>query len=106
MDPGRIAVDATTQRFEFAIELFWRFLQQILLTKGIEVHYPKDVLKKAYAGRLIDDEKMWLAMLNDRNALLHVYDEQQADIIYDHIKKYAPFLQQSFSDLEQHLDEQ
>ncbi|HEV2916260.1 MAG TPA: HI0074 family nucleotidyltransferase substrate-binding subunit [Candidatus Babeliales bacterium] len=96
---NRLNIDATIQRFEFTIELFWKFLQRILNAKGVEVRFPKDVLKEAYAGKLIDDEQTWLAMLHDKNVTSHTYDELQADIIYNHIKQYYPLLQNSFNAL-------
>jgi nucleotidyltransferase substrate binding protein (TIGR01987 family) len=88
----RSNIDATIQRFEFTIELFWKFLKRILDSKGIEVRFPKDVLKEAYAGHLIDDEQTWLDMLRDRNLTSHTYDEELADRIYENIKIYFPIL--------------
>ena len=56
----RIIVDATIQRFEFTVELFWKFLKGILEKKGVFVQYPKDVLREAFRGYLIDNESEWL----------------------------------------------
>lgn len=50
----RSNIDATIQRFEFTIELFWKLLRVILESKGVEVQYPKDVLREAFKGHLID----------------------------------------------------
>lgn len=100
MDEDRGNIDASIQRFEFTIELFWKLLKRILETKGVEVRYPKDVLKEAYAGGLIDDEKMWLKMLRDRNLTSHTYDESLADEIYAHIKQYYPVLKDALQKIE------
>ncbi len=89
---ARMHIDATIHRFEFTIELFWKLLKNILESKGVEVRYPRDVLKEAYAGGLIDNEEIWLSMLNDRNMTSHVYDEEIADQIYVRIKTYVPVL--------------
>ena len=86
----RINIDATIQRFEFTIELFWNFLKAILETKGVATQYPKDVLKGAFAGGLIDDEHEWIKMLQDRNATSHTYDEKLANSIYQNIHGYIP----------------
>lgn len=59
--------------------------------KGVEVVYPKDVIKKAYAGKLIDNEER-LAMLYDRNISSHTYNQDLADEIYARIKTYVPLL--------------
>jgi nucleotidyltransferase substrate binding protein (TIGR01987 family) len=63
----RAYIDATIQRFEFTIELFWKLLKKILQNKGVDVSYPKDVIQKAYAGGLINDEHLWISMIYDRN---------------------------------------
>jgi len=100
MDEDRGNIDASIQRFEFTIELFWKLLKRILETKGVEVRYPKDVLQEAYAGGLIDDEKVWLRMLKDRNLTSHTYNEDLADEIYEHIKKYYPILEEALQKIE------
>ncbi len=100
MDEDRGNIDASIQRFEFTIELFWKLLKRILESKGVEVRYPKDVLKEAYAGGLIDDEKAWLRMLRDRNLTSYTYDENLADEIYAHIKLYYPILEQALQKIE------
>ena len=84
--------DAVIRRFKFTIELFWKFLKRILEIKGIQVRYPKDVLKEAFAGNLIENEQIWLNMLQDRNLTSHTYDEELADKIYAHIQSYFPTL--------------
>lgn len=96
----RSNIDATIQRFEFTIELFWKLLRSILEAKGVQVQYPKDVLKEAYKGHLIDNEQEWLKMLLDRNLSSHTYDKQLADKIYANIKSYIPLLTATFDKLQ------
>ena len=100
MDEDRGNIDASIQRFEFTIELFWKLLKRILDAKGVDVRYPKDVLQEAYSGGLIDDEKVWLSMLKDRNLTSHTYNEDLADEIYEHIKKYYPILKDALQKIE------
>jgi nucleotidyltransferase substrate binding protein (TIGR01987 family) len=92
----RVIIDATIQRFEFTIELFWKLLQHILESKGVLVQYPKDVLKEAYRGHLIDQEEIWLSMLKDRNLTSHTYDEKLADEIFARVKKYIHVFQKTY----------
>lgn len=99
MMQDRINVDATIQRFEFTIELFWKLLKVILESKGVAIQYPKDVLREAFRGKLIDDEKCWLEMLHDRNATSHTYDEEIANKIFNNIKKYIPVIRRTFDAL-------
>ena len=104
--PNRVNVDATIQRFELTIELFWKLLRRILHSLGREVTYPREILKEAYAGRLIDDEESWLQMLEDRNNTSHTYDEELADQIYENIKRYCPVMRETYTRLHQQFWEQ
>lgn len=101
LDQNQAVMDATIHRFEFTIELYWKLLKRIIESLGKEVNYPKQVLQEAYAGKLIDDEKIWLAMLNDRNETSHTYNEEVANKIYQHIKIYYPILKENFDKLNQ-----
>ena len=103
MEEDRSNIDATIQRFEFTVELFWKLLKKILFSKGVTAQYPKDVLREAYAGALIDDEQLWINMLNDRNQTSHTYDEDLANKIYENIKTYTPIFRKSFDVLNQKL---
>lgn len=100
IEEDRMSIDATIQRFEFTIELFWKLLKAILEQKGIEVQYPRDVMQQAYQGQLIDDEDMWIAMLKDRNLTSHTYDKKLADDIFKRIHHYLPVLKSSFAHLQ------
>lgn len=95
----RSNIDVSIQRFEFTIELFWKLLRVILESKGVKVQYPKDVLREAFKGHLIDHEQEWLKMLLDRNITSHTYDEQLADKIYNNIRSYIPTLRSTFDKL-------
>ena len=88
----RANIDATIQRFEFTFELAWKFLKEYFFGQGLELNYPKEVIKEAFAVRLIDDEDIWLGMLKDRNMTSHTYDEVLAGEIYARIKIYVPLL--------------
>lgn len=90
MKRDRSNIDATIQRFEFTFELSWKFLKDYLYEKGLDLYYPKDVLKEAFAAGLIDHESVWSTMLSDRNLTLHTYDEKLADAIYMRIRNYVP----------------
>lgn len=100
----RATIDAAIQRFEFTIELFWGLLKRILKSKGVDAVYPKDILRQAYAGNLIDDdESQWLSMLNDRNLTSHTYNIDLADLIFARIKGYYPVLENALTKLSHEL---
>ncbi len=88
----RANIDATIQRFEFTFELGWKFLKDYFEEKGVVLNYPKEIIQEAFAAGLINDERLWLQMLSDRNMTFHTYNEKLADEIYERIKKYVPEL--------------
>lgn len=100
VSPGRFEIDVTIQRFEFTFELFWKTLKKILQddfdTKTVA---PRQTLQQAYGMDLISNEKMWVAMLDDRNMTSHTYQQDIADQIYQNIKIYTPFLRQELNSL-------
>jgi nucleotidyltransferase substrate binding protein (TIGR01987 family) len=93
--------DATIQRFEFTIELFWKLLKKVLLHEKIEATTPRDTLNKAYQYRLINDENIWLKMLDDRNNTSHAYKEHEAKIIFENIKNYLPVFISTYESLKE-----
>ena len=88
----RANIDATIQRFEFTFELAWKFLKDYFLEQGIELNYPKEVIREVFSVNLIDNEDIWIKMLKDRNMTSHTYNEKLADEIYIRIKSYVPEL--------------
>ena len=73
--------DGVIQRFEFTFELAWKSLREYIADRGGDMNtvvFSKQVFKAAYAAHLIDDEQVWLDMLDARNITSHVYDDQQA----------------------------
>jgi nucleotidyltransferase substrate binding protein (TIGR01987 family) len=78
--------DGLIQRFEFTFELAWKTLKAIFEDEGlIGLNSPKTVLKEAFAADLIQDEGIWLLMLNDRNSTTHIYSEEMALAICNNI---------------------
>ena len=105
MEADRSNIDASIQRFEFTIELFWKLLKRILADLGQEATYPREVLQAAYAGNLIENESAWIRMLEDRNQTSHAYNEELADAIYGRIKTYFPILKTTYLALEERYAE-
>lgn len=65
-----------------------------------EIRFPKPVLEKAFAYKLIDDEQLWLGMLQDRNKTSHIYNEQEIDRIYKNIvERYYPEIRKCYEKL-------
>ncbi len=66
------------QSFEFTFELAWKTLKDYLQNQGLEVQFPREVLKQAFAAQLIEDGALWIEMLDKRNELTHTYNQEQA----------------------------
>ncbi|MCC8418567.1 MAG: nucleotidyltransferase substrate binding protein [Rickettsia endosymbiont of Glossina mortisans submortisans] len=88
----RAYIDATIRRFEFTFELAWKFLKEYFSQKGTVLHYPKEVIRKAFITGIINDESLWIYTLTDRNMTSHTYDKKLADEIYSRIRNYVPEL--------------
>ena len=93
-----IVMDATIQRFEFTYELMWKTLKIFLEDiHGIRAVSPRLVFKEAYALSIIEQEGIFLEMIQSRNLLSHTYNEKQAAKIY----KKCPLYLSAIKDLYQ-----
>ena len=89
--------DASIQRFEFTIELYWKVLKNALEVEGFLPQTPRDAFAKAYQVDLINDESVWLSMLKDRNLTSHIYQEEVADQVAQNLFAYCAVMKKSFS---------
>ena len=93
--------DSLIQRFEFNVDLFWKYVKRYLeeeIKLNIPVGGPKPTIREACRAKLIteqDSEKI-IKMIDHRNMSSHIYKEEIADQIaekisgyYDLIKKYV-----------------
>ncbi len=99
LDEHRFVMDATIQRFEFSMELFWKNFKNFLEREEKEVLSPRDAVAQAYQMKWFNDEKLWLKMLHDRNFTSHNYERESADEIYARIKTYYPKMKSSYETL-------
>jgi nucleotidyltransferase substrate binding protein (TIGR01987 family) len=79
--------DGVIQRFEFTFELLWKALKIYLEYQGVIVKTPRGSFVEAFRIGLIDNEKAFLDMLEDRNNTSHIYDKETSEKIYNRIKK-------------------
>lgn len=99
-----LVVDGTIQRFEFAIELYWKTFKRLLALEGIQSNTPRESVQQAFQAQWIADETAWLGMLRDRNETSHIYDETTARRIYGNIKGYFPELTRTYQFLQQRFE--
>lgn len=81
-----IVIDGVIQRFEFTFELSWKLMKMYLEYTGInEIRSPRATIREAFSSKLIDDGEQWIDMLVDRNKTSHLYDEEEARLIFEKI---------------------
>ena len=84
--------DALIKRFEFTFELAWKTLRQFMIDSGYLVKSlsPKGTLAQGYQESILQNELVWVQMLEDRNLSAHDYGSEIAQIIADRISnKYV-----------------
>jgi nucleotidyltransferase substrate binding protein (TIGR01987 family) len=68
--------EGVIQRFEYTFELAWKTLKDYLEEGGLVISpvTPRQVIKDAFAAKVISDGEDWIKMLDTRNLLSHSYD--------------------------------
>lgn len=68
--------EGVIQRFEYTFELAWKTLKDYLEAGGLVIApvTPRQVIKEAFAAKVIGHGTVWIAMLDHRNLLSHTYD--------------------------------
>lgn len=89
--------DSIIKRFEYTFELCWKCGKIALRSKyGIEIFSPKECFRQLRKNNLISDGESELAlqMTDDRNEIIHTYNENFSIKIYEKIlKKYFRLLE-------------
>lgn len=79
--------DGAIKRFEFCTELAWKTCREYLIEQGYQdINSPKAVMKQAFSDGIINDETVWLEILNSRNETAHIYDENNSVEIFNNIR--------------------
>lgn len=84
--------DAAIQRFEFTFELAWKSASACVRAEGLDALSPREALRASYRLGWVDDDALWLRMLDDRNRTSHSYNEAVADEIFRRLPEYAAAL--------------
>ena len=79
-------VDGTIKRFELCYELSWKIIKLYLEDLGIICKNPKECFKQAKINNLIEDESVWMEMIETRNQLIHEYSLEFSRETFEKIK--------------------
>lgn len=87
-----VAISGTTADFDRLFELSWKTLKEYM-QKELGMHEaktgsPREILKLAYQQELIQDEQIWLEMLDYRNDDSHHYRKSDAIIYVSKIQNH------------------
>ena len=89
--------EGVIQRFEYSFELAWKTVKDFLEAGGLVIALvtPRQVLKDAFAAKVIADGQVWIDMLDHRNLLSHTYDSSVFEEAVDAIAaRYLPALEE------------
>ena len=87
---------------EFSWELAWKTIKDFLTHQGLDVTGPRDAIKQGFKNGLLTEDEAWLDMLEARNLMAHIDDEDQSGKVKKVIcEKYFGLLE----DLHQRLKE-
>ena len=90
---NQLEKEGVIQRFESCFELAWKTVKDYMEASGVvfDVVMPRQVIKDAFAAKVLEDGTTWMAMLDHRNLLSHTYNpavfEQAVDAIH---QRYLP----------------
>jgi nucleotidyltransferase substrate binding protein (TIGR01987 family) len=68
--------EGVIQRFEYTLELAWKTIKDYLEAGGLVISpvTPRQVVKDAFAAKVLPDGQVWIDMIDSRNLLSHTYD--------------------------------
>lgn len=93
LEVTEIVRDSAIQRFEFTIDLAWKYIKTILEeTKGVICNSPKDCFREAFRQGLIEYNDIWIELVDLRNQTSHTYHEEVAKKVYTAIPEAIKYL--------------
>ena len=80
--------EGVIQRFEYTFELAWN-LKDRLEYDGVSLPTvtPRQVIRRAFQAKLIQDGDTWIDMLTDRNLMSHTFDCAKFVVVIDRIQR-------------------
>ena len=81
--------EGAVQRFEYCFESAWKTVKDYLEASGFvfATVTPRQVLKDAFAAKILKECPVWMDMLDHRNLLSHTYDSTHFNMAVDAIHR-------------------
>ena len=83
--PAEFWIPTMITYFKLSFELSWKVMKKHMQDRSIDsasTGSPRDIIKLAYKEHYIDNEQLWLDMLEDKNIMEHQYnDEVSVDML-------------------------
>jgi nucleotidyltransferase substrate binding protein (TIGR01987 family) len=99
-------IDGTIKRFELCYELSWKIIKLYLEDLGIICKNPRDCFKQAKINNLIEDEVIWMEMIDTRNQLVHEYSSDFSREIFEKIKNdYVRILEELYKNIKERAED-
>lgn len=96
-----VYLDVAVKRFEFTFEMAWKAIRRYLDFEGIICKSPRACFKEAFAQGLVEEEGVWLEMIEFRNLSTHIYNEQEIQELLDYVSSFS----KAFNQLKAHLEQ-
>lgn len=76
------------QAFEFTFELGWKVMQARARSEGLDVVTPRASIGAGLKLDLVEDEQLWLDMLESRSLASHTYRPELAREVVEAIERH------------------
>jgi nucleotidyltransferase substrate binding protein (TIGR01987 family) len=92
---NQLEKEGVIQRFEFCFKLAWKTLKDYMEEDGFvfATITPRQVLKDAFAAKILQDGQVWIDMLAHRNLLSHTHNTKRFEEALKAVhQRYLPAL--------------
>jgi len=103
-----IVLTAVIKTYEMSIELGWKVMRDFLEYQGVDapLRGSRDAIRSAFKAYIHIDAPLWLKMVEDRNRIVHEYDEESSRVLANRIKlEYLAELENTANIMKKLLDE-
>jgi len=92
--------DASIKRFEFCFHLAWKAIHAVARLEGQDCATPRAAFALAWQAHWLEDEALWLDMLDARNKTAHTYREATAKEVLSSLPGFLSVLDSLFRTLQ------